>query len=95
MGIQKNKPYNLTASTNSVRAGECWLEGMYVNSTSSGVIHLYNGTSTAVQLGSTLGGDITPGAGYHYLGNLHATAGLSVQLVSGTINVTLHIREED
>ncbi len=92
---QKNTPYNLTASTNAVRSGECWIEGMYVNSTSSGVIRLYNGASTAVELGSVLSGNITPAIGYHRLGNLHSTGGLSVQLVSGTINITLHIAESD
>lgn len=90
---QANRPKVLTAS-GLVANGECVLSGMYVNSTSSGTITLYNSASTSVDSGVNLGGTITPAVGYHSLGNLHATAGVYAVLAN-TINVTFHIKESD
>jgi len=87
-----NRFINLSNS-GQVAAGACILEGMYVNSTSSGTVKLYHGTSGA-DTGTPMNGTITPAIGYHYLGSLDATAGVYASL-SNTINVTFHIRQED
>jgi len=84
---------NLTSS-GQVAVGGCVVDSMYVNSTSSGVIRLYNGL-TAVDTGAIIGGNITPAAGFHFLGNLDSTVGLYCSVVSGTIDVTFHIRNRD
>lgn len=60
------------------------LSGFYVNSTSSGVIQLYDGTSTS---GTAITGQITPAIGWHPLPVAFATA-LYIEKVSGTIDLT-------
>jgi hypothetical protein len=90
---QRNRIVNITSSA-QILAGAGILEGFYVNSTSSGIIRLWNNTS-AVEAGQPLGGLITPAAGYHYLGNLSCTAGLYCGVQSGAIDITFHIRESD
>lgn len=90
----RSKFVNLTSSS-VVLAGEGILDGMYVNSTSSGVIHLHHSPSAAVDTGSVIAGAITPAIGYHQLGGLHATAGVYCEIASGSINVTFFTRESD
>jgi hypothetical protein len=91
----RTKFKNLTSSA-VVAAGDCILEGMYVNSTSSGEIHIYHSaTGTTETQVWPIAGTMTPAAGYHYLGNLHATAGVYVGVQAGTINVTFFTRESD
>lgn len=86
---------NLTSS-GQVCAGGCVLDSMYVNSTSSGVIYLFNGSSTnAAASNLPIGGIITPAAGFHFLGNLDATNGVYFGKQSGTIDVTFHLRNRD
>ena len=85
---------NLTSS-GIVIPGEGTLEGMYVNSTSSGILRLFNSPSAGTDTGKVIGGIMTPAAGYHYLGDIHATAGIYCGVQSGTINVTFHIRNID
>lgn len=83
---------NLTAS-GIVIPGEGVLEGMYVNSTTSGTLILYASPSSATNVGRIIStGTITPAAGYHYLGNIHSTAGVYAAL-GETINITFHIKE--
>jgi hypothetical protein len=84
---------NLTSS-GAVITGEGVLTDMYVNSTSSGAFKLVHGDGTTyADTGNTRGGVITPAAGYHNLGNIHATAGIYLWGTAGTFDVTLHILE--
>lgn len=86
---------NLTSS-GAVFTGEGVLEGMYVNSTSSGAFKLVNaGSATYTDTDVAIGGVITPAVGYHYLGNIHSTPGIYLWGTAGTFNVTLHIKESD
>lgn len=94
MGSQKNSYVNLTSSA-VAKGGECWVEGMYVNSTSSLMLKLVNRADAGADINGSIAGFITPAAGYHYLGNLHCTAGLYVGFPTGSGNITLHIREQD
>lgn len=86
-----NRFINAT-STATLVTGACTLEGMYVNSTSSGIFKIFNGTGEA-DLGEVIGGYITPDKGYHYLGSITATAGLYLSKAGGTFDITFHIRE--
>ena len=61
------------------------LIGFYVNSTSSGVIHLRDGGSSGIDMA----GDITPAIGFHHF-PAAVINGLHMTLVSGSINVTFH-----
>ena len=88
----KNSFINLSTS-GAVLSGEGILEGMYVNSTSSGTVILFHGTSE-VNSGDPIAGKITPVIGYHYLGSLKTTAGVYASF-GGTLNATFHIRSED
>jgi hypothetical protein len=92
--MSRNSFVNLTSTGAVIPTGGGILESMYVNSTSSGVIHLYHGTTSA-DIGKVIGGDITPAAGFHFLGNLDATAGVYCTKVSGTIDVTFHVRNAE
>lgn len=86
-----NRFVNLTAS-GQLLAGGGVIESMYVNSTSSGTMIIYHGTAAANTGRVISAGTLTPAAGFHYLGNLDATAGAYVEL-GGTIDVTFHIQE--
>ena len=90
----RNTFKNLTAS-GVVIPGEGVLQSMYVNSTSSGTMILYNNTSesnVANAIGLT---DITPAAGFHYLGNIHCTAGIYCDIGGTSLDVTFHIVEAE
>ena len=86
---------NLTSSGGVVAAGECWVEGFYVNSTTNGTIKLYNNPTEAVEINPVLTGTITPAIGSHCLYGLHATAGLYVLINAGTLDITFFKREAD
>lgn len=90
----RTKVVNLSAS-GVIAGGECWLDGMYINSTSSGVLHLHHSPTQAVDEGHILAGAITPAIGSHNLFGLHATAGLYCDIASGSMNVTFFLRESD
>lgn len=79
-------PVNITASTNAIRTGGGILVGMYVNSTSSGTIKIYDNTA---QSGTVINNTITPVIGYHPLGFAAFGTGLSVT-IANTLDVTLY-----
>jgi len=81
-----NKYKNLTASTNAIKGGPGVLVGMYVNSTSSGTIKLYD---SLTQANTVLNNTITPAVGWHSLGNGAFGVGLSAT-IGGTLDVTLY-----
>lgn len=58
--------------------------GFYVNSTSSGIIQLYDGLSTS---GTAISGQITPAIGWHSLPV--GFEALYIEKVSGTIDLTV------
>lgn len=76
---------NMTAST-LVRTGAGILVGMYVNSTSSGTIKLWDNTSAAT---TVINNTITPAIGYHSLGSTAFATGLYAT-IGGTLDVTLY-----
>lgn len=77
---------NITASTNAIRTGAAILVGMYVNSTSSGTIKIYD---SLTQANTVVNNTITPAIGWHNLGNATLGTGLSVT-IGGTLDVTLY-----
>lgn len=81
-----NKPKNISASASAVKNGPGVLSGMYVNSTSSGTIKIYD---SLTQAGTVLNNTITPAIGYHNLGNAAFGIGLSVT-IGGTLDATLY-----
>lgn len=83
--MQPNNYKNLTASS-LIDTGVGALIGMYVNSTSSGTIKLWDNTSAA---GSVINNTITPAVGWHALGNAAYGTGLYVT-IGGTLDVTLY-----
>ena len=83
--MKANKYARKTASA-LIQTGYGVLKGMYVNSTSSGTIKLYDGTDTN---GVIINNTITPAVGYHNLGSVAFTTGLYVT-IGGTLDVTLH-----
>jgi len=88
---QENSFVNLTGS-GVIIAGAGVLSSMYVNSTSTGILKFYNNLTGT---GTVLGGQMTPAIGFHNLGNVKFSTGCYMQLVSGTIDVTLHIKNSD
>ena len=80
---ERTKYTNLTAS-DQVLAGEGWLAGMYVNSTSTGTVKLYDYLTAS---GTVIFNTITPAIGYHSLGNVHCTIGCYAD-IGGTLDVT-------
>lgn len=81
--IESGSPVNITDdSIISVAPGT--LIGFYVNSTSSGVIQIYNGQSTG---GTAITGQITPAIGWKDL-SAYCPAGCYIEKVSGTIDLT-------
>jgi len=80
---ERTKYTNLTAS-GQVLAGEGWVAGMYVNSTSTGTVKLYDYLTAT---GTVIFNTITPAIGYHSLGNVHCTIGCYAE-VGPTLDVT-------
>lgn len=76
---------NMTASA-VVRTGTGILVGMYVNSTSTGTIKLWDNTAAS---GTVLNNTITPAIGYHSLGNAIFSTGLYAT-IANTLDVTLY-----
>ncbi|MDD5178333.1 MAG: hypothetical protein PHT54_03590 [Candidatus Nanoarchaeia archaeon] len=79
------------SGSGSVAGGECWVAGMYVNSTSSGTVKVYDYTSAS---GTIVNNTITPAIGYHNLGNVHCLTGCYIA-TTGTIDVTFHVIEKN
>ena len=79
--------YVRLTGSGSVIAGEGVLCGMYVSSTSSGTVKLYDYLSAT---STVINNTITPAIGYHNLGNVHCTTGCYCQ-TTGTIDVTFHV----
>lgn len=73
-----------TASANAIYTGSLILCGMYVNSTSSGTVQIFD---SLTQTGTNPFGTITPAVGWHYLGDVTFATGLSLT-VGSTISVT-------
>lgn len=90
----RNSFVNL-ATTGAVLTGEGVLSGMFVNTTSSGTIRIWHGTTSANVGRPITTALITPSAGYTFLGNLSTTAGVYVGVQSGSIDITFHIIERD
>ena len=84
----------VTASAVALGAGGAVLVGMYVNSTASGTIKVYNSGTGASDRGKRVGGTITPAIGYHNLGSIDGSAGFYV-VPTGNIDVTFHILSRD
>lgn len=74
---------NLTAS-GQVLAGEGWVAGMYVNSTSAGTVKLYDYLTAS---GAVIFNTITPAIGWHSLGNVHCATGCYAA-IGTTLDVT-------
>jgi hypothetical protein len=81
-------PKDLSASTNAVKNGLGILRGMYVNSTSSGTIKIYD---SLTQANTVMFNTITPAVGFHNFGDVAFNTGLSVT-IGGTLDVTLIYR---
>lgn len=91
LGIKPCTSQDLTASTNAVKSGPGVLIGMYVNSTSSGTIKIYD---SLTQTGTVINNTITPAIGWHTFGGAGGRAfstGLSITIAS-TLDVTLCYR---
>lgn len=78
-GIYKN----ITAS-GVVKNGPGKLRGMYVNSTSSGTVKLYDNTAAS---GTVIHNTITPAVGWHWFGDEAFVTGVYAT-IAGTIDVT-------
>jgi hypothetical protein len=78
---------NRTASA-QIKSGEGVLCGMYVNSTSTGTIKLWDSLTAS---GTVINNTITPAVGYHDLGNIAFNTGLYAT-IANTLDVTLHYR---
>jgi hypothetical protein len=78
-------PVNITAS-GQVKIIKGLIHGMYVNSTSSGTIKLWDSLSAA---GTVVNNTITPAIGYHNLGDARFNTGLYAT-ITGTIDVTFY-----
>lgn len=85
--IQPNNFLDLTSSTNQIKKGEGILKGIFVNSTSSGTIKIYDAVT---QTGTVINNTITFSAiGYYPLGDAGFYNGLSVT-IGGTLDCTLY-----
>lgn len=85
-----NKPYgntgtNISANT-LIRTGQTVIRGIYVNSTSSGVLKIWDNTSAA---GTVKFNNFTPAVGWQNLGDVLCSTGLYVSVISGTIDCTV------
>jgi hypothetical protein len=87
--MQENSFKNLTAS-GVVIGGPGILSGMYVNSTSSGTVKLYNNASAAT--GDVIFNTITPAIGYHYLGDVQASVGVYASMAGTARDITFFIK---
>ena len=67
-------------TSGAISAGPCQLLGFYVNSTSSGVITIEDGSTS-------ISGNITPAIGFHHFPAVIGTSA-SLTVVSGTIDLT-------
>lgn len=85
--MEPNTYSNITA-TGTVKTGEGVLVGMYVNSTSSGTIKIYDNTAAS---GTVINNTITPAIGYHNLGDATFSTGLHV-VIANTLDVTLYYK---
>jgi len=85
--MQENTFKNMTGS-GQVFAGGGTLQGMYVNSTSSGTVKLWNSLTAT---GDVIFNTITPAIGYHNLGNVQATYGVYAS-IANTLDVTFFIK---
>ena len=83
---------NLSAS-GVVIGGEGVLVGMYVNSTTSGTVKIYNHASAAS--GSVVFNTITPAIGYHNLGNAHCTVGCYASMAGTSRDITFLVLEAE
>ena len=81
-----NKYKNLSASATALKNGPGILVGMYVNSTSSGTIKIYD---SLTQAGTVMNNTITPAVGLHDFFSGGFSTGLSVT-IGGTLDVTLY-----
>ncbi len=79
-------------SSGVVCAGECWVDGFYVNSTSSGSIKIYDSTTNS---GDVILSPLVPAAGSHNLFGVHATNAIYVEGIAGTWDITFLVRETD
>lgn len=86
MPKKANKYRNLSASSTATKPGPGVLVGMYVNSTSSGTIKIYD---SLTQAGTVINNTITPAIGYHDFFSVGFGVGLSVT-IGGTLDVTLY-----
>ena len=77
---------NLTA-TAQIKAGNGVLVGMYVNSTNSGTVKLWDSLTAS---GTVLNNTITPAVGYHELGNTSFNTGLFFTKGGTAIDVTFY-----
>lgn len=84
--IKPSKYKNISGSTDAIKTGKGVLVGMYVNSTSSGTIVIYDGITAT---GTLINNTITPAKGWHDLGNVAFLTGLSVT-IANTLDVTLY-----
>ena len=78
---------NLSSSALVIN-GSGVLDGMYVNSTSSGTIKFWNALTAT---GAVINNTITPDKGYHKLGGCNFDTGLYAD-TGATIDVTIYTR---
>lgn len=90
----KSNTFKTLTASGQVLAGEGVVEGVFVNTNSSGTMILYHGTAAADTGNPISAATITLGTApvYYYLGNLHCTAGCYAAF-GGTVDVTFHIQE--
>ena len=80
---------NLSASANAVKGYHGILKGIFVNSTSSGTIKIYD---SLTQTGTVMNNTITfASPGYYSLGDAAFITGLSVT-IGGTLDCTLYFQ---
>lgn len=84
--MSKATKYTRLTASSLVKTGAGVLRGMYVNSTSSGTIKLWDNTAGS---GTVMNNTITPAVGYHPLGHAAFNTGLYAT-IGGTLDVTLY-----
>ncbi len=90
---QRNSYVHLT-ETGEVIGGEGVLSGMYVNSTSSGTLVLYDYTDSTGAAWQ-ISGIITPAIGYHNLGDIHVSRGCYAAFGGTSLDITFFVKEAD
>lgn len=88
---QVTKYVNLTASA-IVQAGAGVLHGMYVNSTSSGTVKLWDGLAATP---TVINNTITPAVGFHFLGDVRFNTGLYAEMGGTSRDITFYIKIAD